>query len=77
MYHSHLIKPTVASLKSPTHSINQPALYNGIPPLMFKEGRIQSFQEQKYQHEYRPVKDGQNLLRHKGGLGQNYRIHRA
>jgi hypothetical protein len=71
MYHSHLIKP------SSTHSINQPALYNGNPPLMFKEGIIASFAENQYKHEYRPVKDGQNLLRHRGGLGQNNRIHRA
>jgi len=71
MYHSHIIKP------QKIESINQPALYEGIPSLSFKEGRIASFEETKYKHNYKPVIEGHNLLLHKGGLGQNYRKHRA
>jgi len=74
MYHSHLIKPPKFS------NINTPKLYEGIPSLSFAHGRIQSFEEQKYQHKYTPIKDGQNLLKHvlkEPFNRQNYRKHRA
>jgi len=65
MYHANLIKEKIE------HNINSPKLYEGIPSLSFKEGRIQSLDEQRYQHNYKPVIEGHNLLKH------NIRKHRS
>jgi len=71
MYHSHIIRES---------NINTPKLYEGIPSLSFKEGRIASFEVNSYKHDYTPVKDGQNIFNHvldKRTERDNVRKHRA
>ena len=68
MYHSHIIRQS---------NINTPKLYEGIPSLSFKEGRIASFETNIYNHNYTPVIEGHFLLTHKYNKIDNVRKHRA